>query len=258
MPLAVPMLLAVALGLIAVPARAIEALQVGTSSDRIEITSEFSGGELIVFGAVENAEEERARRGSYDIVVVLEGPRQPVVVRRKERVLGFWINRGAETLELAPASYVLASTRHLGQASTDATRRQLALGPHYLRLSRQAASTPPTLDRVDYSDAFLAIKEGNGLYNETAGAVEFVAPTLFRARLALPRNLPVGRHMVRVLLFDDGTYLVESSRALQVVMTGSDGLIQHYANESSWLYGVFAVLLGIFVGWFGRIAFRRD
>ena len=206
----VALLFALAVLLAAAPVRAIEALEVGTSADRIEITSDFNGGEFVVFGALENADEAAARAGAYDIIVVLEGPQQPVTVRRKERVLGFWINSRSEKLELAPSSYLLASTRDLPVATTEATRRLLALGTQDLRLSHLAASTPPAPNRDPFAEAFLAIKERAGLYDQTAGAVAFVAPTLFRAKLALPRDLPVGRHLVRVLLFRDGNYLVES------------------------------------------------
>jgi uncharacterized protein (TIGR02186 family) len=255
---AAPLLFALGLAVAAAQARATEALQIGTSADRIEITSDFSGGEFVVFGVIENAEESELRQGAYDIVVVLEGPRQPVVVRRKADVLGFWINHGAETLELAPASYVLASTRDLARIANEATRRQLALGMQYLRLTRAATSTPPPTEPDTFADAFIGIKQKAGLYNEEAGAVAFVAPTLFRAKLALPRDLPVGLQLVRVLLFYDGTYLSESSRPFQVVMAGLEGSIQQYASDHRWTYGAYAVLLAICVGWFGRVAFRRD
>ena len=77
------------------------------------ITSEFAGTNLTIFGALDNIDTFTARQGRYDVVVVLEGPARPVVVRRKSRVFGVWINTRSETFVSVPASYSLATTRAL-------------------------------------------------------------------------------------------------------------------------------------------------
>ncbi|WP_432288400.1 TIGR02186 family protein [Aminobacter sp. BA135] len=81
----------------ALPARAQEpahpeSIQIGLSTDRVAITADFAGADLTIFGALENADPLINRQGRYDVYVVLEGPARPVVVRRKSRVLGMWIN----------------------------------------------------------------------------------------------------------------------------------------------------------------------
>jgi hypothetical protein len=53
------------------------------SERRIDITTGFSGAEVLVFGAIE---------GEGDVVVVARGPSQNMVLRRKERQFGIWIN----------------------------------------------------------------------------------------------------------------------------------------------------------------------
>src|SRR5690242_4968038 len=74
-----------------------ETIQIGLSTDRVAITADFSGADLTIFGSVENADPLVSRQGRYDVIVVLEGPARPVVVRRKDRVLGMWINMDSET-----------------------------------------------------------------------------------------------------------------------------------------------------------------
>ncbi|TIP64839.1 MAG: TIGR02186 family protein, partial [Mesorhizobium sp.] len=75
------------------------------STDHVSITAGFSGADLTIFGSLENADPRVARQGRYDIVVVLEGPARKVVVRRKDRVLGIWINLESETFKNVPVSY---------------------------------------------------------------------------------------------------------------------------------------------------------
>ncbi|RUZ47378.1 TIGR02186 family protein, partial [Mesorhizobium sp. M7A.F.Ca.US.007.01.1.1] len=101
----------------AVPAKAqvplTEGIQIGLSTDNVSITAGFSGADLTIFGSLENPDPLVARQGRYDVIVVLEGPPKPVVVRRKDRVLGVWVNLDSETFENVPVSYSVATTRPL-------------------------------------------------------------------------------------------------------------------------------------------------
>src|SRR3954454_4143772 len=80
-----------ALALSAVPAAG-ERLVASLSNHRVMVTSNFVGEELVLFGGIEQDSASRPRRGGYDIVVTVAGPRQSVVTFRKARVLGIWVN----------------------------------------------------------------------------------------------------------------------------------------------------------------------
>ena len=54
------------------------------SQHEIQLRQGFTGTELLLFGAILNPEGTRAGR-DYDIVVVLKGPTQSVVVREKQK-----------------------------------------------------------------------------------------------------------------------------------------------------------------------------
>src|SRR3546814_17537799 len=71
----------------------------GTSTSEIAITSDFRGADLTVFGALTNADELFLAIGQYDVIVTLEGPRDYATVRKKERVLGIWMNTVARSEE---------------------------------------------------------------------------------------------------------------------------------------------------------------
>ncbi|MEC5291236.1 TIGR02186 family protein [Aurantimonas sp. C2-6-R+9] len=267
-----------------VPARAqqVESFEIGLSTNEIAITSNFTGARLVVFGALDNADARLLRQQRYDIVVALVGPRRPVVVRKKERTLGIWINRGSETFNASPESYALASTRPLSDITRESLRVSLSLGIDDLRLNIRDPETvgaaivtepvgqviigesavdgegDPVVNRDQYASALRRIRMESGLYNQSFGSVEFVSPTLFRADLRLPADLPVGRHTVRAYLFRSGVFIRGDSEALVVVKTGLESLIDDFATRYGFLYGLFAVALAIFTGWFGRIVFKRD
>lgn len=234
-----------------------ESFEIGLSTDTVVITSSFSGTRLVVFGALDDADGRIRRQGGYDIVVALEGPKVPVVVREKERVLGLWVNRGSERFDTAPVSYALAATRQLRDIAPDAVLQTISLGIDHLRIGPdETGAVGPKQD--EYAGALRRIRSDRGLYNETFGTVEFVSPTLFRAELSLPANLPVGKHQARAFLFRGGTFVAERGGTLWVVKSGFENRVFALAKTYGFLYGVFAVVLAIFTGWLGRVMFKRD
>ena len=93
------------------PAKA-EELVSGLSTDLIQITSNFNGTDIVLFGAIEASGEATANK-DQDLVVVIRGPPVDMTVRRKERTFGIWINREEVQLSGMPGYYFLASTRPL-------------------------------------------------------------------------------------------------------------------------------------------------
>ena len=235
-----------------------ETFEIGLSTEQIILASNFSGARLVVFGALDNADGRVLRQGGYDIIVALEGPKTPLVVREKERVLGLWINRGSETFSSAPASYSLASTRQLNDITPQKTLEQLSIGIDNMRtdIGRDPVSSSPSRD--EYATALRRIRLSRGLYSESFGDVEFVSPTLFRADLALPADLPVGLHTARAFLFRNGVFLRERDEKLWVVKSGFETTVSNLAKRYGVLYGVFAVALAMVTGWLGRVIFKRD
>ncbi|WP_062230862.1 TIGR02186 family protein [Aureimonas sp. N4] len=235
-----------------------ESFQIGLSTETIAVGASSGGQRLVVFGALDNADPRVMRQGRYDIVVILEGPRSNLVVREKKRTFGIWINRGSERFEAVPASYALASTRPIRDIAPAVTLRQLGIGTRNQAFER----TPPTKgqrsDTQQYADALFRLKTESGLYSETSGAIEFVSATLFRANLALPADLPVGRHVARAILFREGSFVRERSEDLWVVKTGIENQISVFAARNGALYGLVAVMVAVFTGWFGRLMFKRD
>src|SRR5262245_32173232 len=95
-----PLLLAAVLAALtaaAAPAAA-ERLVASLSNHRVMVTSNFTGEELVLFGGIEQDAASRPRRGGYDIIVTVSGPRQTVVTFRKARVLGIWVNADSRVI----------------------------------------------------------------------------------------------------------------------------------------------------------------
>ena len=77
------------------------------------ISSNFTGTELVLFGSVERDAATVPRRGGYDIVVTVIGPREGMVTRLKSRFFGIWTNTESYTFDRAPAYLAVLSNRPL-------------------------------------------------------------------------------------------------------------------------------------------------
>lgn len=234
-----------------------ESIQIGLSTDRVFITSDFAGADLTIFGALDFADPLFARQGRYDIIVVLEGPARPVVVRRKSRVLGVWINTWSETFVNVPMSYSVATTRVWQDITSPDSYRQMALGADNITLTPQNRDgSPATLG--EFSAALRERKKASGLYSERVGGVQFLSQSLFRATLHLAPNVPVGTHRARAFLFKNGAFIKESSAQLAILKAGFEQRVHRAAQQHGFLYGLAAVALAVLTGWMGRLIFRRD
>ena len=76
------------------------------SSEMVQINTGFDGMNLLLFGTT---------NGADDIIIVIKGPRETNIIRKKTRVAGIWLNTEKVTIENVPTFYAIASTRPLIQ-----------------------------------------------------------------------------------------------------------------------------------------------
>ena len=131
----------------ATPASA-ERLIVSVSRHQVRVNSSFDGTQIVLFGSVERDAQTIQRRGPYDIVVTVTGPKETTVARRKERVLGIWVNMASRIFVNAPSYlHVLASRPFEDIAAPDRLRRW-QIGLDNIQLPQQVgpdiADTVPT------------------------------------------------------------------------------------------------------------------
>jgi uncharacterized protein (TIGR02186 family) len=234
-----------------------EGLEIGTSTSEIAITSDFRGADLTVFGALTNADELFLAIGQYDVIVTLEGPRDYATVRKKERVLGIWMNTASMTFEQVPVSYSLASTREIDAIDEAPSLNSIGVGINHLALT-PTGFLGNAVNLSEFREAYRRLKLANGLYQRDTSGVRFVSSSLFRASLRLPANIPDGVHTVHAYLFKGGELIVQQELPLRVVKTGLEQAITDAAHNRPILYGLACVLIAVITGWGASLIFRKD
>ncbi len=227
-------------------AEANQPLIVDLSNHLVAITTGFAGATVLLFGAVE---------GEGDLVVVVRGPPQTEVVRRREPVLGIWVNRAQALVSDMPAYYRVASSGPLDQVAAPAVLDRYQIGVDHLKAKLRRRDKAAS--DADYIKAVLRLKEGSGLYQRRTATVSFVGGRLFRTEMEFPANVPTGIYSVEVYLLRQGQVASAQSTPLMVSKTGLGAEVFDFANSHAALYGLGAILLAASAGWLGAVAFRR-
>jgi uncharacterized protein (TIGR02186 family) len=242
----------------AAPASA-ERLVVSLSNHRVAVTSSFVGEDLVLFGTVEPDRPQTALRPAYDLVVTVTGPRQTLRTRRKERVLGIWVNVDSREFVRVPAYLGILSNRPVAQITNADTARRLQLGlDNFLLPQRIGPDTADTVRDDPFRVAFVKLETQYGLYRESPTAVTFLTPTVFRVAMPVPSNVPTGNYNIDVKLFANGALVTRTGTALEVIKAGFEQYVADAARDHGLLYGVITALMALFIGWFGSVVFRRD
>lgn len=240
------------------PARA-EKLVLSLSTHRVAVTSSFVGADLVLFGTIEPDQPRMALRTDYDIVATVTGPRATLRTRRKERVLGVWVNVDAREFIRVP-SYLAVLTNRPAADITDAdTARRLQLGLNQIILTQRiGADFADTVPDDPFRVNFIKLKKEASQYRETANGVTFLTPTVFRVAIPLPADVATGGYSVDVKLFANRQLVTRNNTALEVIKTGFEQYVFEASMNHGLLYGVVAAMMALFIGWAGSVVFRRD
>ncbi|HMA73556.1 MAG TPA: TIGR02186 family protein [Xanthobacteraceae bacterium] len=236
-----------------------ERLVSSLSSHIVQITSSFTGVELVLFGTVENDQAMAPRTSGYDIVATVTGPHQSVVTRRKERMFGIWINAESRSFAEVPSYLEVLATRPFESITNADTLRRQQIGIANTVLPEQIE--PDSTDVIpndQFRDAFVRIKRERNLYGEITNGVTFLTPTLYRASIFVPAEAAVGNYEVDVKLFADGAVIARTNSAFEIVTVGFERFIANAAVDHGLAYGVAAAMMAVLTGWFASIIFRRD
>jgi uncharacterized protein (TIGR02186 family) len=252
-------LIATILGLAAQsPARA-EELVLSLSTHRVAVTSSFVGAEIVLFGTIEPDSPRTAMRSAYDIVVTVTGPRATLRTRRKERVLGVWVNVDSREFIRVPSYLGVLSNRPIGEITNADTARQMQLGLNQIILTQRiGADFADTVTDDPFRVNFINLKKEAGQYQETSNGVTFLTPTVFRVTIPLPADAATGAYSVDVKLFGNGQLITRNNTALEVIKTGFEQFVFEASQNHGLLYGIIAAMMALFIGWAGSVVFRRD
>ncbi|WP_394999285.1 TIGR02186 family protein [Sphingomonas sp.] len=225
------------------------------SAREVQIRYSFTGAQLLLFGAILYPDGRIPERPA-EVVVVLRGPDQPILLREKQKVAGLiWMNADSSRFRSAPSFYSVASSKPIRSLVDDRTASIYELGLRNLQLSPGGGVLPEKNRR--FEAGLLDLRRREGLFAENPHGVEISGGVLYRAAISIPSQVPVGTYTAETFLIDRGRVLAAASRDVHIGKSGFERYIALVARRHAFVYGVAAVLLSLGLGWAAAALFRR-
>jgi uncharacterized protein (TIGR02186 family) len=223
-----------------------ETIVAGLSQNLVAITTNFTGSEILIYGAVKRDAPIPAG-APLEVVVTVQGPSGTLTVRRKERRFGIWMNTESVTIGQAPSFYAIASSAPLGESLSETENLRHAITiPRAIRavgISAEAADAPVFLE------ALIRLRNEDGDYTLDESNVTLAESTLFRADVALPANLTEGEYKVRLFITRDGVVVDKHEEIITVNKSGLERWIHNLAHQQPLIYGLLSLVLAVAAGW---------
>lgn len=248
---------ALVLGLLALalplPLSAGQSLVAGLSQNRVGITANFDGSEILIYGAVKHDAPDQGAR-PLDVVITVEGPAAPVIVRQKARVAGIWVNRASLRIDNAPSFYAVAASAPLDQILSEADDLRFGIT---LDRAIGAVGVPTEDGRTsEFVAALERLQTAEDRYRVEKDRVQLIEQTLFRTDVVLPANLTDGDYKVRMFLVRDQQVIDRLERVISVRKEGLERLLYNFAHDQPFLYGLASLVLAAVAGWAASAGFR--
>lgn len=220
----------------------------------VEIRYSFTGADLILFGAILYP-GGRIPKDQVDVVVVLKGPSQSVIMREKQKIAGMWLNAASAEFRTVPSFYAVASSRPISKIVDERTAAIYELGLDKLQLSPSSLNSDSEIAR--FARGLNDLRERSGLYVERPGTVEITGGVLYQARLPLSARVIVGNYTAETFLVQKGKVVAAAVRDIDVRKSGFERLIGEFSRASPVLYGLTAVAMALSLGLLAGYLARR-
>ncbi len=235
-----------------------ETVQADVSTRNVPVTSNFSGTEIVVFGAVDHSRQSSPEAGLYDVVIVVVGTPTRLTARKKSRVAGIWLNTDSVTFDSVPSYYAIAATRPLDEVASPEVLKSTGIGFDYVPMELAKSAEGRTASDIrSFREAIVRLKNKDNLYRTSEYAVAFIGRSLFRATIEVPANVVVGPFETRVFLFRNGELLSRYTTRLDLHRQGFDEAVYGLAFRRPLVYGLVMIMLAMGAGMLAAAVFRR-
>ena len=218
------------------------------SQENVKISTNFLGAKILLFGAYDG-------KPGDDIIVIVTGRKGLVTVQKKEKKFGMWVNTKKINYINTPKYLSISSNRPLKEILDENTQKSSQIGLNFLNIRTQPGSK--ILNNEIWREALTRNMIRSKLWSVNENSVILNKNALFRSYLNLPSNVTVGKFEVKILHYRSGKLISTEKSTINVSKSGFSAQIYNIAQNYSTLYGIFAVLLAVLIGWGTNLIFRK-
>ena len=218
------------------------------SQENVKITTDFLGAKILLFGAYDGQKGD-------DIIVVVTGPKGLVTVQKKEKVFGIWVNTKSVNYINTPKYLNISSNWDINKILNQKTQKISEIGLNNLKIRLQPGKK--VQKEKEWREALTRNMLKSKLWSLNENSVSLNKNALFRSYLNLPSNVITGQFEVKILHYRNSKLISKELSTINVSKSGVSAEIYNIAQNYSTLYGIFAVILAVLVGWGTNLIFRK-
>lgn len=210
---------------------------INISKNKIEKNSEFVGDEISVSGLM---------HGKHQIIVSVTGPNKSYQIAKKEPLFGLWLNRKLLTIPATFSFYQIYASDSLEKITDYDTLKILNLDLDYADYFPK--ETYDKDEMFKFYRAFKEYQQSIGQYSTTINPIEIIGNGIFRLKIKLFQNVPVGEYVIKIAEFDNGKITQIEYAEFNIEQSPFYANIDDYAHNNPLLYALTAILLALLVG----------
>ena len=218
------------------------------SQENVKISTNFLGAKILLFGAYDGIKGD-------DIIVVVTGPKGLVTVQKKERVFGIWVNTKTVNYINTPKYLSISSNRNIDKILNQRTQKISEIGLDNLKVRPQPGKK--VSKEKEWRNALTRNMLKANLWSINENSVKLNKNSLFRSYLSLPSNVVTGNFEVKILHYRNNKLISKEYSNINVSKSGVSAEIYNIAQNYSTLYGIFAVMLAVLIGWGTNVIIRK-
>ena len=218
------------------------------SESTVEISSTFSGADILLFGAYDGQKND-------DIIVVVSGQKGNIKVDKKEKKFGIWMIKESIKFSNVPKYYYIASNRKIEEITNKSEIKKRKLDFNSFELKNNKIDNK-NLDKKWY-EALKRNMKKKQFWKIEENSIRLNKNTLFRKTLTLPSNVSTGIYNVQILHYRKGNLISQEASKIRISKTGISASIYNIAHKFSAIYGIIAVIIALFFGWVTNLIFRK-
>ena len=225
-------------------------LRIDLAEDRVDISTGFNGTRIVMFGTKADPDA--------DVIVTLKGPEQTIAMRRKGRVMGAWMTTKTVEFRRVPSYYDYASTLSDAYLSGDLPfLKDYEIGINHLGFYSEDAGEDPDVV-ASFQDSLIGSMQKKGFYPLAMHSLRIIDPHFFKVAFDLPPGVPTGLYRVEAIVVKADSVIAREAKNLQVGQVGFNARVYLFAQNYSFFYGIFAVVMALAIGASAFAFLRRD
>ena len=215
----------------------------------IELSTRFDGTSLLVFGAISPGDDK------VSLLVEVVGPSTSVDIRKKVQLWGIWVNKKIAQFRGIPSFYQISISNSEHPILKEIEYKKLkSIFYDYLETTSISENENSA---EKYHNELIRLKKKLGNLSTFEEKINVIDNKLFSYKVNLPKTIYPGIYKIKMTLIDqEGIELSKSEQNVNVSKVGLQEFLSSNSKNSPVFYGLFSVIIALFLGFSAAQLFR--